>query len=290
MCSSTVHPELLMIREWKERMQAGDSTLMCTERAAVCFINKSQAYSNKRVVFSSVVRAFCCYVLVSLSHVPLPFILLRHCCAQALYSSCHASDSYSEGPSSNLIRDTDYPELRFPQSLQAKRLKGASVRAMKAYRGSSGIAPLIHNLGTRLLCGSLHAPAASPPGKNHSIHWIAGWVGPRAAWVWAFWKTKKCFAPYGIRDFTVLENAQGGFGAHLLGTWVLIPRSSPLLHYLFIIISSFRPVVRATDSVAKESVSRRLNPWFVSPTRVNNTSETIELCEWRHTGSHVVTI
>lgn len=79
---------------------------------------------------------------MSLSHV-LPFSFLQHCCAQALGSSGHTSDSYSEGPSSNLGRDTDYPESRFPQSLQAKRLKGTHVRSMKAYRGKRGIAPLI---------------------------------------------------------------------------------------------------------------------------------------------------
>jgi hypothetical protein len=29
--------------------------------------------------------------------------------------------------------------------------------------------------------GQLHAPAALPPGKEHSgTHWIGGWVGPRA--------------------------------------------------------------------------------------------------------------
>jgi hypothetical protein len=114
---------------WMDRMQADDSTVVCSERA-VCDINKSQAYWNTRVVFSSVVRAFCWYVVVFLSQVLLPFSFQQHCCAQALGSIGHASYSYSEGPSSDLGRDTDYPELRFLQSLQAKRLKGAPVRAI----------------------------------------------------------------------------------------------------------------------------------------------------------------
>jgi hypothetical protein len=30
------------------------------------------------------------------------------------------------------------------------------------------------------MSGLLNAPAALPPGKTPGIHWIGGWVGPRA--------------------------------------------------------------------------------------------------------------
>jgi len=31
-----------------------------------------------------------------------------------------------------------------------------------------------------MVSGQLHAPATSPLGKDISIHWLKGWVGPRA--------------------------------------------------------------------------------------------------------------
>jgi hypothetical protein len=43
------------------------------------------------------------------------------------------------------------------------------VRAMKAYGGSGGVAPLIINIGARLRCGQPHAPAALTLGKQPSV-------------------------------------------------------------------------------------------------------------------------
>jgi hypothetical protein len=167
-------------------MQAGDSTAVCTEQA-VSFINKSLAHSNTCVVFWSAVRAFCWYVLVSLSQVLLPFSFLQHCCAQALGSSGHTSDSYSEGPSSNLGRDTDYPELRFPPSLQAKRLKGA-------HRGSRGIAPLIHNVDTR--CGWLTSlPGRFTTGKEPQYPLRSRMGGPKGCLGLGVLEDQKIFRP-----------------------------------------------------------------------------------------------
>jgi len=55
------------------------------------------------------------------------------------------------------------------------------VLAMKAYRGSKGIAPFIFNLGT---CGGEELTLGSGrsiPGKDPDTLWIGVWVGPRAS-------------------------------------------------------------------------------------------------------------
>lgn len=56
------------------------------------------------------------------------------------------------------VKDTGFPGL-----------------AMKAYRGSAAVAPLILNP-----CGRLNSPAAFSSGKNSGIHSVGGWVVPRA--------------------------------------------------------------------------------------------------------------
>jgi hypothetical protein len=45
------------------------------------------------------------------------------------------------------------------------------VHAMKAYKESIGITPVIFNLGTILRSGYFHAPAVLSPGKNPGPHW-----------------------------------------------------------------------------------------------------------------------
>ena len=60
---------------------------------------------------------------------------------------------------------------------------------MKACRGSTGIAPLILNLGTKWMCvcvcvyvcvcGKLHALASVSPGKNPGIHGVGCYMGTR---------------------------------------------------------------------------------------------------------------
>lgn len=73
-------------------------------------------------------------------------------------------------PGSNLGRWRDI--LTFNHTVQGKV---ASVQAMKAYR-SRRIVPHILNCGTR----RRWAINALTPRRNTSIHWRAGWVGPRA--------------------------------------------------------------------------------------------------------------
>jgi hypothetical protein len=52
---------------------------------------------------------------------------------------------------------------------------------MEMYWGSGGIVPLILNFGTRWrVSGQLHPPAALLQGRDPGIHWMGGWVGPRA--------------------------------------------------------------------------------------------------------------
>jgi hypothetical protein len=49
---------------------------------------------------------------------------------------------------------------------------------MKAQRGSSGIALLIHNLGCIWGDGQRHAPATLTLVKNPGTHGTGGWVAP----------------------------------------------------------------------------------------------------------------
>jgi hypothetical protein len=49
---------------------------------------------------------------------------------------------------------------------------------MKAQKGSSGIALLLHNLGSIWGGGQRHAPAALPLVKSPGTHDTGGWVGP----------------------------------------------------------------------------------------------------------------
>jgi hypothetical protein len=57
-----------------------------------------------------------------------------------------------------------------------ERVKFVPVHALKAYRGSRGMAPLILNLGCRR---RLVAPAALSPEKNLGKQWKGRWVDPR---------------------------------------------------------------------------------------------------------------
>jgi hypothetical protein len=50
--------------------------------------------------------------------------------------------------------------------------------------------------------GRGHAPASSPPRRGPSIHWIGGWVGPRAG-LDAVEKKKKSLATAGNRTTAV---------------------------------------------------------------------------------------
>jgi hypothetical protein len=51
---------------------------------------------------------------------------------------------------------------------------------MKAYRGSRGITLVILNLVIRWMNAYFQASIVLPPQKSSIIHFIGGWVGPRA--------------------------------------------------------------------------------------------------------------
>jgi hypothetical protein len=58
--------------------------------------------------------------------------------------------------------------------------KVVTVHIVKAYTGSRGTAPLILNLSTRRWLVNFTPRRHYPRGKNPSMHWIGGWVGPTA--------------------------------------------------------------------------------------------------------------
>ena len=75
--------------------------------------------------------------------------------------------------------------------------KVVPIYAMKAYRGSRGIAPLILNLGTRGRWVLTSHSDSFIPGKNSVTHWKRGWWAPES--VWTALEIRKCLAPTGIR-------------------------------------------------------------------------------------------
>lgn len=68
---------------------------------------------------------------------------------------------------------------------------------MKAQRGSSSIALLIHNLGYIWGGGQRHALAALPLVKSPGTHDTGGWVGPGPIWTGV--KKSKSRTPRGVR-------------------------------------------------------------------------------------------
>ena len=72
------------------------------------------------------------------------------------------------------------------------------VHAIKAYRRSGGLAPLIFNLGTKWRwLVNFHAPAALLPGIIPGSHWVGGWTGPTAG----LDVSEKRKISYAFRDF-----------------------------------------------------------------------------------------
>jgi hypothetical protein len=77
----------------------------------------------------------------------------------------------------------------------ATKGKVVPVHAMKAYRGSGGIAPFILNLSTRWEVNCQHhTPAPSPLEKESLVPFEeeAGWA-PEPAW--EFWRREKSSCP-----------------------------------------------------------------------------------------------
>jgi hypothetical protein len=68
------------------------------------------------------------------------------------------------------------------------------VQAMKAYKWSGGIPPLILNLGTKWEWLTSRPGHTTPPSTNPSNHWIGGWMGSRVGM--EVLENKKLSCPY----------------------------------------------------------------------------------------------
>jgi hypothetical protein len=74
--------------------------------------------------------------------------------------------------------------------VKKRKDKVLSDHAMKAWRGNSGIDPLILIFSSMAGCEWLTwTPSAVSPGMNPGTNWLADWVGPRTG-LEALWKRK----------------------------------------------------------------------------------------------------